>query len=286
MSISHAKSLVVLSGLSGGGKSVAADTLEDLGYYTVDNLPLRLLDKFVELMLVYENELTKFALVIDSRSKNIDEAVVKIKVLKDKYNAKVIFLHASDAILVRRFKETRRKHPMGDNLTEAIQTEIEKLSPIREYADLSIDTSNMTVHELKHSVEEFFSVDDESDMVITVQSFGFKYGLPQDSDLVFDVRFLRNPYFVESMRALTGQNSDVSDYVMTDHNTKLFLKKLKEMLGFLIPNYIREGKKFLTVSIGCTGGKHRSVAIVEFMAKYLSLKSKVKVNIRHRDMNR
>lgn len=286
MSVSHSKSLVVLSGLSGGGKSVAANTLEDLGYYTIDNLPLRLLDKFVELMLVYENELNKFALVIDSRSKNIDEAVAKIKVLKDKYDAKIIFLHATEAVLVRRFKETRRRHPMGDNLTEAIQAEIEKLSPIREFADLAIDTSNLTIHELKHQVEEFFSVDDESEMVITVQSFGFKYGLPQDSDLVFDVRFLKNPYFIESMRNRTGIEDDVSDYVMSDHNTKLFLKKLKEMLGFLIPNYIREGKKFLTVSIGCTGGKHRSVAIVEFIAKYLRLKSRIKVNIRHRDINR
>ncbi|WP_277655864.1 RNase adapter RapZ [Seleniivibrio woodruffii] len=280
------KSLVVLTGLSGGGKSVAAATLEDLGFYTIDNLPLRLLDKFVELMLVYENELNKVALVIDSRSKDIAAAVEKIKILQEKYAAKVVYLHAADDVLIRRFKETRRKHPMGDNLTDAIHSEREKLCPIRDYADLVIDTSTLNVHELKRRVEDFFSVEMQSGLIITVQSFGFKYGLPQDSDLVFDVRFLKNPYFVEELREKTGLEQAVSDYVFSDHATKQFLFKLKGLLGFLIPHYIREGKKFLTVSIGCTGGRHRSVAISEFIAKYLENKAKIKVNIRHRDVNR
>jgi UPF0042 nucleotide-binding protein len=280
------KSLVVLTGLSGGGKSVAAATLEDLGFYTIDNLPLRLLDKFVELMLVYENELNKVALVIDSRSKDISAAVEKIKILQEKYSAKVAYLHASDDVLIRRFKETRRKHPMGDNLTEAIASEKEKLSPIRDYADLVIDTSTLNVHELKRRVEDFFSVEMKTGLIITIQSFGFKYGLPQDSDLVFDVRFMKNPYFVEELREKTGLEQVVSDYVLADHTAKQFLFKLKGLLGFLIPNYIREGKKFLTVSIGCTGGRHRSVAIAEFIAKYLNQKAKIKVNIRHRDVNR
>lgn len=286
MTAEKEKSLVVLTGLSGGGKSVAAATLEDLGYYTIDNLPLVLLDKFVELMLVYENELNKVALVIDSRSKKLSAAVEKIKLLQEKYGAKVVFLHASEDVLIRRYKETRRRHPMGENLSEAIKSEGEKLWAIREYADLSIDTSQMNVHELKKHVEEFFSVSDQSDLIITTQSFGFKYGLPQDSDLVFDVRFMKNPYFVDELREKTGLEEDVSSYVLTDHNAKMFLFKLKDMLEFLVPNYVREGKKFLTISIGCTGGRHRSVAMVEFIAKYLSLKSKIKVNIRHRDINR
>jgi len=280
------KSLVVLTGLSGSGKSVAAATLEDLGFYTIDNLPLRLLDKFVELMVMYENELNKVALVIDSRSKDISAAVEKIKILQEKYAAKVVYLHASDDVLIRRFKETRRKHPMGDNLTEAISSEREKLCPIRDYADLVIDTSTLNVHELKRRVEDFFSTEMQSGLIITVQSFGFKYGLPQDSDLVFDVRFMKNPYFVDELREKTGLEQVVSDYVLSDHNAKQFLFKLKGLLGFLIPNYIREGKKFLTVSIGCTGGRHRSVAIAEFIAGYLDKKAKIKVNIRHRDVNR
>lgn len=286
MSSEHDKSLIVLTGLSGGGKSVAAATLEDLGYYTIDNLPLRLLDKFVELMLVYENELNKVALVIDSRTKNIDAAIEKIKVLQEKYSAKVVFLHASEDVLVKRYKETRRRHPMGENLPEAIQAEKEKLWPIREYADMSIDTSQLNVHDLKKRLEDFFSVDADSGLVITVQSFGFKYGLPLDSDLVFDVRFMKNPFFIEELREKTGLDDQVRDYVLSDTNAELFLMHTKEMLGFLIPNFIREGKKYLTISIGCTGGKHRSVALTEDIAKYLAESSKNKVNIRHRDINR
>jgi len=286
MSSEHDKSLIVLTGLSGGGKSVAAATLEDLGYYTIDNLPLRLLDKFVELMLVYENELNKVALVIDSRTKNIDAAIEKIKVLQEKYSAKVVFLHASEDVLVKRYKETRRRHPMGENLPEAIQAEKEKLWPIREYADMSIDTSQLNVHDLKKRLEDFFDVDAASGLVITIQSFGFKYGLPLDSDLVFDVRFMKNPFFVDGLRDKTGLDDQVRDYVLSDTNAELFLMHTKEMLGFLIPNYIREGKKYLTISIGCTGGKHRSVALTEDISKYLAESSKNKVNIRHRDINR
>jgi UPF0042 nucleotide-binding protein len=286
MAKSYEKSLVVLTGLSGGGKSVAASTLEDLGYYTIDNLPLGLLDKLVELMLDFETELHKVALVIDTRSKDVDAALEKIKLLKEKYDAKIVFLHATDDVLVRRFKETRRKHPMGENLTEAIRDEKEVFWPVREFSDVAIDTSSLNVHELRRRIEDFFAEDHISDMVITVQSFGFKYGLPQDSDLVFDVRFLKNPYFVEALREQTGRDPDVSEYVLTEQTAKMFLKKLKEMLGFLVPNYIREGKKFLSVSIGCTGGRHRSVAIVEFIAKYLEKKTNHKVNIRHRDIDR
>lgn len=280
------KSLVVLTGLSGGGKSVAASTLEDLGYYTIDNLPLMLFDKLVELVFNFENDLNKVALVLDARSKDIDKVHEKIKLLKEKYDAKIVYIYANDDVLLKRYKETRRKHPMGDNLLEAIAYEKDMLRPIRESADLSIDTSQLNVHQLKSTLEENFSAGNDNGMVITVQSFGFKYGLPVDSDLVFDVRFLRNPYFVEELREQTGKNPAVRDYVFSDVAAKRFLKHLKGMLGFLIPNYIREGKKFLTVSIGCTGGRHRSVANVEFIASYLEKKTNYKVIIRHRDIDR
>ncbi|ADD68085.1 conserved hypothetical protein [Denitrovibrio acetiphilus DSM 12809] len=280
------KSLVVLTGLSGGGKSVAASTMEDMGYYTIDNLPLKLLDKLVELMLGFDNDLHKVALVIDARSKDIALVCEKINLLKEKYNAKIVFIHAGDDVLLKRYKETRRKHPMGETLVEAIASEREMLWPVRELADLAIDTSQLNVHQLKSRLEDAFSEGNDNGMIITVQSFGFKYGLPQDSDLVFDVRFLKNPFFVDELRSQTGLDTQVREYVFSDLAAKKFLKHLKEMLGFLIPKYLREGKKFLTVSIGCTGGRHRSVANVEFIAEYLEKKTSHKVNIRHRDIDR
>lgn len=280
------RSLVVLTGLSGAGKSNAASTLEDLGYYTIDNLPLMLFDKLVELMHTFDNDLHKVALVIDSRSKDIDKFLTQMTLMKEKYDAKIVFIHASDDVILKRYKETRRKHPMGEDLIDSIAKEREIMWPVREKSDLAIDTSQLNVHQLKSRLEEAFSGDNSSEMVITVQSFGFKYGLPLDSDLVFDVRFLKNPFFVEELRYLNGKDGSVRDYVFSDASAKRFLKKLKELLGFLIPNYIREGKKFLTVSIGCTGGRHRSVANVEFIGEYLEKKTTHKVNIRHRDIDR
>ncbi|MGD9808344.1 MAG: RNase adapter RapZ [Deferribacterales bacterium] len=280
------KSLVVLTGLSGAGKSVAASTIEDLGYYTIDNLPLKLLDKLVDIMISFDNDLHNVALVIDARSKDIDVMYDKLLTLKEKYGAKIVFMYADEDVLLQRYKETRRKHPMGDNLMEAIAHEANVLLPVRELSDLAIDTSKLNVHQLKARLEEAFAEGDSNAMVITVQSFGFKYGLPLDSDLVFDVRFLKNPYFNEELREMTGKDEAVREYVFSDPAAKKFLKQLKEMLGFLVPNYIREGKKFLTVSIGCTGGRHRSVANVEFIAKYLESKTNHKVNIRHRDLDR
>jgi UPF0042 nucleotide-binding protein len=210
----------------------------------------------------------------------------KLLTLKEKYGAKIVFMYADEDVLLQRYKETRRKHPMGDNLMEAIAHEANVLLPVRELSDLAIDTSKLNVHQLKARLEEAFAEGDSNAMVITVQSFGFKYGLPLDSDLVFDVRFLKNPYFNEELREMTGKDEAVREYVFSDPAAKKFLKQLKEMLGFLVPNYIREGKKFLTVSIGCTGGRHRSVANVEFIAKYLESKTNHKVNIRHRDLDR
>ncbi|WP_022849758.1 RNase adapter RapZ [Limisalsivibrio acetivorans] len=279
-------SLVVLTGLSGAGKSIAANVLEDLGYYTIDNLPLVLLEKFVEVVFDLNMEVSKVALIIDSRSRDSARAYEIIRMLKKSYNAKVIFMYADDEILIRRYKETRRTHPLGENLVDAIREERENLKEIRDISDLTIDTSQTNVHEFAKYLEEYFRDAEGPSLNITVQSFGFKYGVPLDSDLLFDVRFLKNPHFVDELRDFTGKDKRVADYVLLDSKTKKFLQKLKGMLNFLIPNYIDEGKRFLTISIGCTGGRHRSVAIVEFISKYLNKKTNFKVITKHRDMDR
>lgn len=278
-------SLVVLTGYSGAGKSTAANVLEDLGYYTIDNLPLLIMDKFVQVLFDFNVEVQKVAMVIDSRSKDVQKAKDIIMLLKNKYAADVIFLEASDTTLINRYKETRRKHPLGGDLVVSIQKEKEILSDIKEISDIVVDTSSMNVHDLGKTVENYFN-DYGSKMYITVQSFGFKYGIPSESDIVLDVRFLKNPHFEEALRSMTGVDEDVYRYVFSDRRTGEFLKKIKPLLSFLIPNYIREGKKFLTVSIGCTGGKHRSVAVAKFVGEYIMKKTSQKVYVKHRDINR
>lgn len=279
-------SLVVLTGLSGAGKSRAADVLEDLGYYTVDNFPPQLLEKFLELIGTLNMDVSKVALVIDIRSRNNQKAFEVISLLKKSYGAKVLFIEADNATLIKRYKETRRTHPLGASLPEAINTERESLREIRETADIVIDTSRKTVHELARQVESYFADDDSAVLNITVQSFGFKYGVPEDSDMLFDARFLKNPFFEEELKEKTGLQKDVQEFVFSDQNTGIFLDKLKDMLKFLIPNYLEEGKKFFTISIGCTGGKHRSVTIAENLSKYLKEATKFKVITKHRDMDR
>jgi UPF0042 nucleotide-binding protein len=278
-------SLVVLTGYSGAGKSTAANALEDLGYYTIDNLPLLIIDKFVQVMLDFNVEIPKVALVIDIRSKDIQKTEEIISLLKSKHSADIIFLEASDETLIKRYKETRRTHPLGGDVIEAIKKEKVSMENIKEMADFVIDTSNMTVHELVRSIEEYFK-DASSAMYITVQSFGFKYGIPPESDLVFDVRFLKNPHFEEGLRAKTGLDDDVYNFVFSDKRMKEFLRKLKSFLSFLLPNYMKEGKKFLTLSFGCTGGRHRSVAIAKFIGDYIFKKTSQRVYIKHRDINR
>ncbi|WP_265821591.1 RNase adapter RapZ [Geovibrio ferrireducens] len=279
-------SLIVLTGLSGAGKSRAAAVLEDLGYYTVDNFPPQLLEKFLELIFTFNMDVSKVALVIDIRSRNSVKASEVISLLKNNYGAQVLFIEADDATLIKRYKETRRTHPLGAALPEAIKTERESLREIRETADIVIDTSRKTVHDLARQIESYFKDDDSVNLSVTVQSFGFKYGVPEDSDLLFDVRFLKNPHFVEELREKTGQEKVVQDYVFSDEKTGIFIEKIKDMLNFLIPNYLSEGKRFLTVSIGCTGGKHRSVAVSENLSKYLRETTKFKVITKHRDMDR
>lgn len=278
--------LIILTGYSGAGKSTASKALEDLGYYTVDNMPLQLVEKFVEVAFDYNSEIQKIALVIDSRSKDIAKAMDLIKLLKMKYDAEVIFLDASDEVILKRYKETRRKHPLGDSILEAIALEKRQLSEIREMADLIIDTSSFTVHDLTRFFEEKFKGNVASKMSITIQSFGFKYGIPPDSDMVIDVRFLKNPHFVEELRGKTGLDKDVYEYVFSDERIYPFLKKLKKFLDYLIPNYVKEGKKFFTLSIGCTGGRHRSVAVCKFISEYLTRKGDNRVILKHRDIER
>lgn len=279
-------SLVVLTGLSGSGKSIAAKALEDLGYYTVDNLPLLIVDKFVEMIFDFNVEVNKVALVIDSRSKDQEKAYNLIQLLQSKYSADVLYLESSDDTLIRRYKETRRKHPLNDDLLEAIPQERHLLTPTRDIANIVIDTSEMTVHELNKEIGRYFKEPQSDNIYITIQSFGFKHGVPTDSDMVLDVRFLKNPHFIEHLRNMTGKEKAVSEYVFSDKRTKVFLKKLKSMLTFLLPNYVAEGKRLFTLSIGCTGGKHRSVAISEYIGEYITKKYGKTVSIRHRDIDR
>lgn len=278
-------SLVILTGCSGAGKSTAANALEDLGYYTIDNLPLFIMDKFIQVLFDFNVEVQKIALVLDSRSKDIKKVGEIISILKSKYAADVIFLDADENTLIKRYKETRRTHPLGEDIVASIRKEKELLKDIKEKADIVIDTSDMNIHELSRQIESYF-MDTTSSIYITVQSFGFKYGVPPESDIVLDVRFLKNPHFEEHLRAKTGLDEEVFSYVFSDKRTKEFLGKIKPLLTFLIPNFIQEGKKYLTISFGCTGGKHRSVAIAKFIGDYISKKTTQKVYVKHRDINR
>jgi UPF0042 nucleotide-binding protein len=248
-------------------------------------MPLLIIEKFVELFFGLGVATNKIALVIDVRSGDGENARKVIELLKSRYGAKVVFLATAKEILLKRYNSSRRKHPLGGDLEEAVSREQRMMSPIRELSDTVIDTSNMNVHELSDQITDFFL--EQKDLLITVSSFGFKYGLPTDSDLVFDVRFIKNPFFVEAMRERTGLDADVSEYVMQDPATGEFLARLTEMLLFLIPQYQREGKRFLKISIGCTGGKHRSVAIVEYIGRYLNERfsnEPVNIQTKHRDM--
>ncbi len=282
-------SLVVITGMSGAGKSTAARAVEDLGYYTIDNMPLLIIEKFVEIFTDVGVAESKIALVIDARSGGGQAAYKVINMLQQKYSAKVIFLSAATDTLVNRFKENRRKHPLGGDILEAINKEEEMLREIKSISDLVIDTSGMNVHELTSVLSSFFQEQGGRDLLVTINSFGFKFGVPMDSDLLFDVRFLRNPHFVDELREMTGREKAVSDYVLEDPVAAEFIAKLYDMLVFLIPRYQNEGKRFLKISIGCTGGRHRSVAISELVTKAISdstLLKGVRIQIRHRDIKR
>lgn len=280
--------LVILTGMSGSGKLSALKAFEDLGYYSVDNLPLDLLPRFADLVR-QSKEIDRAALVVDVREGvGLDDFPAILKKVRKTLPTRVVFLEASDDALVRRFSETRRPHPLGrsETVVRSIKAERRRMDPIRNVADIVLDTTKFNVHELRaHIIAQFEREESDRNLTISSNSFGFKNGVPAEADLVFDVRFLPNPHFVPEFRSLTGKHPKVAKYVMQFPQTKEFLDKTFDMLTFLLPHYIKEGKSYLTVAFGCTGGQHRSVFIAEEMKKRLSAEG-YRVNTVHRDMPR
>jgi RNase adapter protein RapZ len=283
--------LVIITGMSGAGKTIAVQSLEDLGFFCVDNLPPVLIPKFAELIEQSHGRIGKVALVIDLRGREFFDALQEsLKYLADHYPHmyEILFLDATDSILVQRYKESRRRHPLAPQGSplEGIQMERKLLEELKGLATQVIDTSSLKPVVLKENIASRFTNLDKSRISINVLSFGFKYGIPIDADLIYDVRFLPNPHYVETLRPKTGQESDVYDYVMKWTETQEFLGKLLDMMQFLIPQYIKEGKSQLVVGIGCTGGKHRSVAIAEYLGKMLGNGETEIVRVSHRDYER
>ena len=283
----QASSFIILTGLSGSGKGTFLRALEDRGFFCVDNLPLGLLTKFYELILKSESESPKAAMVIDVREgQTLGEFPAVYEDLKKNAALPISlwFLEASDAVLVRRFSETRRPHPLDPNLPvlEAIELERELLAPIRAMADHILDTSQFTIHELRQHAVRLFEEQRAQHLLVSLVSFGFKYGVPIDSDLVFDVRFLPNPNFVPDLKPLTGADAPVIEYMNSQEATKQFLDQVYKFIDFLLPQYEKEGKSYVTISIGCTGGRHRSVFIANAVGKHLS-EQNYRVKVSHRD---
>lgn len=281
------KQIIVISGLSGGGKTTAAHALEDIGFFVVDNLPVPLFGRFLRLAEHTHDKMTQIAWVIDAREpefiKDFPKVVGQLK--KTGHFVKIIYFEASDEILIRRYKETRRKHPTegGEGIRAAIEQEKHILHDVRNLADEIINTEKLTVHDLRNRLKTEYSQEGRSDMHITFMSFGFKHGLPAELDMCFDVRFLRNPHFIDELRPLTGKDTPVSDYVLTSKEAKQFLKHVEKLLEFVFPAFQTEGKSYMTVGIGCTGGKHRSVAIAEELARRFT-RTGAHLRIEHRDI--
>lgn len=285
---------VIVTGVSGAGKSTVLKMLEDAHYFCVDNLPIPLVEKFASLMLeVHEEGVQNAALGIDARSgHSLEELAQVLDHMKEAgYDFEILFMDAEDSVLVKRYKETRRSHPLASNgrVDDGIRLERQKMDFLRKRADYIIDTSHLLTRELRQEIEKIF-VNNEKfcNMMVTVLSFGFKYGIPADSDIVMDVRFLPNPYYVEELRPKTGNDVEIQQYVMKYDEAKIFLNKLEDMVTFLIPHYISEGKNQLVISIGCTGGKHRSVTLANELYKRLSQKKNREygLKIEHRDIGK
>ncbi len=278
--------LVILTGMSGSGKASALKAFEDLGYYSVDNLPLELVTRFADLVR-QSTEIERAALVVDVREgMRLDQFPEILKHVRKVLPTRVVFLEADETVLIRRFSETRRPHPLsrGEMVVKSIRAERKRLDPIRNVADILLDTTKFNVHELRaHISEQFKRGESDRNLTISTISFGFKNGVPADADLVFDVRFLPNPHFVPEFRKLTGRDPKVAKYVQQFPQTQEFLDKTTDMLEFLLPHYIKEGKSYLTVAFGCTGGQHRSVFIAEEMKKRLAAGG-YRVKTAHRDM--
>ena len=277
---------VIVTGMSGAGKSTALKMLEDVGYFCIDNLPLALLPKLVEILRVPNTEFNKVALGIDIRGgQNFTDLE---EMLKD-VSYEMLFLDSGDSVLVKRYKETRRTHPLANegNIWEGLEKERRVLKPMKKNADYIIDTSLLLTRELKRELQKIFVDSQEyKNLYLTVVSFGFKYGIPNDADLVFDVRFLPNPYYIEELRPKTGNDPEIQEYVMNNGKAEEFLDKLQDMLEFLVPQYIAEGKHQLVIAIGCTGGKHRSVTLANALYHYFEKSNEYGVRIEHRDIEK
>ena len=280
---------VIVTGMSGGGKRAALKMLEDMGFFCVDNMPIPLLEKFVELIALPNKEISKVALGLDVRTdQSFDDVGKSVENLqRSGYKFEILFMEASDKVLIRRYKESRRMHPLaafeGGRVEDGIRRERKVLESMKKKADYVIDTSNLLIRELKEELDRIFIQNEEyNSLMVTVMSFGFKNGIPSDADLVFDVRFLPNPFYIDELKRLTGNDKPVQDYVMSFSESGQFIEKLADMLLFLIPNYVREGKYQLIIGIGCTGGKHRSVTLANELYKKLKNKGNYGLTIQHR----
>jgi len=281
--------IVIVTGMSGAGKSTALNVLEDEGYYCVDNMPIELIPRFAELAEGQQRGYDNIALGIDIRSGVTPYKMQDMleEMSNRQYKYKILYLDASDDVLVKRYKETRRTHPLAkdDRVDKGIAVEREQMSFIRQRADYIIDTSQMLTRELKMELENIFVENRHySNLFVTVLSFGFKYGIPQDADLVFDVRFLPNPYYIEELRPLTGNDSKIQDFVMSTDTAQEFLKRINGLIEFLLPNYVKEGKNSLVIAVGCTGGKHRSVTLANAIADKLKT-TEYGCKVEHRDID-
>lgn len=276
--------ILIVSGLSGSGKTVALRAVEDSGFYCVDNIPVSLISSLID-KISGQSGSSHIAIGLDIREKKVlGDSNTAVAQLRKKLPLQILYLEAEPEVLVRRYKETRRPHPLGGSIEEAIMAERKVLTPLKTNADRVIDTSTLSPHELRKLVTSLYAPKTgHKDMSVSVISFGFKYGIPQNIDLLFDVRFLPNPHFVPGLRELNGRDKKVSDFVFSQPVTKQFIKKMKDLLGFLIPHYIREGKSYISIAFGCTGGRHRSPAIAEEIAKFMARKN-LDRHIIHRDI--
>jgi RNase adapter protein RapZ len=283
-----ARQLVILTGLSGSGKSTVLHAFEDMGFYCVDNLPVELIPIFAELHAAGEGDFTRAALLVDAREGlQLEKLPPLLRHLKKDHPITLVFIEAGEDALLRRYSETRRPHPLGKNFSvrESLAHERALMEPIRKLADVSIDTTRFNVHELRHFITKRFENPDKRPIMVSVVSFGYRYGVPTDADLVFDVRFLPNPHFVPRLRPFTGKDSKVRRYIRSFPQTSEFLRRIEGLLTYLMPHYIHEGKSYLTIAFGCTGGKHRSVMLAEAVKKSLGQRG-FAAKVVHRDIEK
>jgi len=282
---------IIITGLSGSGKSGTIKCFEDLGFFCVDNLPAKLIPTFVQLCTKKGEEISRVAMIVDIRERDfLHDFPSTYQMLKEQgYNFQILFLEASDEVLVRRFSETRRPHPLAFDrpVLQGITEERRRLEPIREIADVIIDTSSINIHELRDHINKLYEppTANAKPLIISIISFGYKHGIPFNSDIIFDVRFLPNPYFNENLKSFTGSDAQVKEFVFGSEDTQEFLRRVKELLTFLLPRFVREGKTYLTISVGCTGGKHRSVVIADYIESLVKEQG-YEVRCKHRDIHK